>query len=346
MRRAIFVAPGEVNLEDIPAPRRAEGKVLIAVRACGLCTWEQRVFRGTRPQYPLAGGHEIGGDVVAAPAGAHVSVGDRVAVSLVPRCGCCGYCNRGQNNLCAYMSATTTRGHSHSGPGGLSELISVPTHDAFRLPAEVSADAAALVEPTACVLHSLSQGHSVAGGLTAIFGLGFMGRLHVMCARARHCRTIGVATSRDSSLAAPHPSGQPDAVLTSTDPSAMINFIRETFNEPGVDAAICIRGGAASLRSAMKIVRPGGKIVLFESIPDASMIGFDPAWLRGQEISMTGSLSHTRSDFSAAADLVAAGTIDPTVLISRKFTLDETRSALEFAIAHPGLRTIVQPNPV
>ena len=50
---------------------QSEGRqVLVQVKACAICTWEQRFYRGSKPEdYPFRGGHEASGVAVAKGSG-------------------------------------------------------------------------------------------------------------------------------------------------------------------------------------------------------------------------------------------------------------------------------------
>jgi len=103
MRTAVLTAPGFFETWEIPVPQPADSQVLVKVEACAICTWEQRMYRGTdRDAYPFRGGHEVAGVVVAKGSSARcvAEVGDQVAVAAIVRCGACYYCRRGQDNLC------------------------------------------------------------------------------------------------------------------------------------------------------------------------------------------------------------------------------------------------------
>ena len=126
MKQGVIVAPGQIAIEDLPTPLVTSHGVLVAVKACGLCTLEQRIFRGVRGPHPFAGGHELSGIVVGDRSGA--LEGALVAVSRLPRCGRCEACLAGFDNLCAYLTDHGQVG----GPGGLSTLVATHPADLKR----------------------------------------------------------------------------------------------------------------------------------------------------------------------------------------------------------------------
>ncbi|MDG4780778.1 alcohol dehydrogenase catalytic domain-containing protein [Micromonospora sp. WMMD961] len=339
MRQAVFVAPRRVEVRDVPEPQRAAQQVLVSVGACGICTWEQRVFRGVRPEYPLLGGHEVGAVVLDAPASTGLRSGEVVAVSLLPRCGDCSFCRAGRSNLCSYAKAAGPHRQPH-GPKGMSDLLVVPHVDVFPLAAAATCQDAALVEPTACVVHSLDRSGCRPGDLLAVFGLGFTGALHLAAARARGLRTVGIATARDVDGRAPVEAD----VIIEPDGRDAVRSIRAAVGSE-VAAAVVTRGGSASIETAMEVVGLGGQVVLFESVTPSVPLDLTLPRLRSGEIMLTGSVSHTREDFAAAAALVASGAIPTEDLVGRSFELADVQRAMVYAVAHPGRRTMLLPRP-
>ncbi len=99
----------ELELDD-PGP----GEVLVEMKVAGLCHSDEHVLQGDMavanadaeafgmpPMFPLVGGHEGAGVVVALGEGVRsVAVGDHVAASFIPSCGRCHWCSTGQQILC------------------------------------------------------------------------------------------------------------------------------------------------------------------------------------------------------------------------------------------------------
>ncbi len=97
-------AGSRLDLTERVEPTPHGREVLIQVATCGVCRTDLHIFEGDlrRPKLPLVLGHEIVGRVVAV--GGEVSllkVGQRVGVPWLGWTdGTCGYCRRGQENLC------------------------------------------------------------------------------------------------------------------------------------------------------------------------------------------------------------------------------------------------------
>ena len=89
MKRAYFTAPNQVQVCEEDCPVIKDSQILVKITYCGICTLEQRLYAGSRKIfYPIVGGHEASGTIVAV--GSDVStahaVNDRVVLDLVKRC--------------------------------------------------------------------------------------------------------------------------------------------------------------------------------------------------------------------------------------------------------------------
>ena len=133
--------PTRCNWTSLPDPVPADGELLIKVQTCGVCHTELDEIEGRMPppRLPIILGHQVVGRVAAL--GARTSafqVGDRVGVAWIySACGMCGFCRRGEENLCDQFRAT-----GRDANGGYAELMTVPEAFAHRIP-DVFTDAEA-----------------------------------------------------------------------------------------------------------------------------------------------------------------------------------------------------------
>src|SRR6201986_3032660 len=107
-------------------PRPGPSKLLVAVRACGVCRTDLHVTEGDLPVHRerVTPGHEGVGEVVGvgSQAGDGFAVGDRVGIAwLRHTCGVCTYCRRGTENLCPQSRYT-----GWDADGGYAEFATVP----------------------------------------------------------------------------------------------------------------------------------------------------------------------------------------------------------------------------
>jgi alcohol dehydrogenase, propanol-preferring len=103
-------AAGRAALTERPEPGPpAEGELLLAVEACGLCRTDLHILDGDlRPPGPVTLGHQIVGQVLQVGGGVdRALIGRRVGVPwLAGACGGCRECLAGRENLCAQARFT------------------------------------------------------------------------------------------------------------------------------------------------------------------------------------------------------------------------------------------------
>ena len=106
MKALVCVQPLEIMVEDRPAPMRQDGQVLLRMRRAGICGTDYHIYAGKHPflQYPRLIGHELAGEVIEAPEGSMLAIGQVVTVNPYIACGTCRACRRGKPNCCARIS--------------------------------------------------------------------------------------------------------------------------------------------------------------------------------------------------------------------------------------------------
>ena len=111
MKAAVLHAKDDLRYEEYPTPQVEKGKVLVKVKATGICGSDiPRVLGDAAHYYPIVLGHEFSGEVVETGEGVtSVKVGDRVAgVPLLP-CHQCEDCQRGSYSQCKNYSFIGSR---------------------------------------------------------------------------------------------------------------------------------------------------------------------------------------------------------------------------------------------
>jgi propanol-preferring alcohol dehydrogenase len=146
-------AEAPLRLVELPVPGPGPGQVLLRVLACGVCRTDLHILEGELPPHrsPVVPGHQIVGEIVALGAGAELvapggapgarplAEGDRVGVPWLHQTdGTCRFCRRGDENLCEHALFT-----GWDVDGGFAEYTVAPAGFVYRLPAGMSAMAAA-----------------------------------------------------------------------------------------------------------------------------------------------------------------------------------------------------------
>ncbi|MDR0718683.1 MAG: alcohol dehydrogenase catalytic domain-containing protein, partial [Treponema sp.] len=162
MKVVAIVDERKTGIFEIDRPVPKANQVLIRIKACALCTFEQRVFtRTTSRALPWVGGHEFAGFIEELGEGVDPEVykkGAKAAAKVLISCGECYYCRHGRENLCtnAYKKSAASAGTIS--PNGLGEYIALDVSQVFILDDKISWETAVFAEPLACVVNSIERG--------------------------------------------------------------------------------------------------------------------------------------------------------------------------------------------
>lgn len=338
-RRAVITAPESIDIRGYDLPAIDSGEVLVKVRNAGICTWEQKYFRGVPGSYPFIGGHEIAGEVVETGSGAgqDLKPGDHVVVASLTRCGECYYCRRGMDNLCENTGSESAPG-GEWGPGGFGEYFIARGYEVFPISKQVTLAEGTLAEPLACVIRSIDRARLEFGDIVLIQGGGVMGVLHLLLAKARGSRVI---------LSEPDARRRKRAADFGADITAdplsgeTAEAVKETTAGRGCDAVFFTAGGAAALREGLSLLRKNGTCVVYGATGSNDIIELDPKLFHYDEIYLTGVTKHTKDGFRKAAELISAGTLGLGRLISEEFPFDHIETAFRRAMEMDTYRVVL-----
>ena len=193
MKALQLVAPGSLELREVPRPAPMEREVLVKVAGCGVCHtdigfWKDGV--GTRKPLPVTLGHEISGTVIEAGAEFRHLVGREVIVPAVIPCGTCELCRSGRGNVCR---AQVMPGNDCD--GGFAEFVAVPGRGLCAVGrrgpyalADLSVVADAVTTPYQAVVRSgLAK-----GDLAIVVGVGGVGGYAVQVASAFGAQVVAL----------------------------------------------------------------------------------------------------------------------------------------------------------
>jgi propanol-preferring alcohol dehydrogenase len=185
------VSEGSAPLEsaDWPAPVPGAGEILIRVSVCGVCHTELDEVEGRTPppHLPVIPGHQVVGRVEALGEGAGLfRRGDRVGVAWIfSACGHCGFCKRGDENLCDQFRAT-----GRDANGGYAELMTVSQDFAHAIPDALDdSQAAPLLCAGAIGFRSLRLAGLTDGQALGLTGFGASAHLVLKLVRYRFPKT-------------------------------------------------------------------------------------------------------------------------------------------------------------
>jgi L-iditol 2-dehydrogenase len=307
----VLRAPSDLALDDVALPEVPPGHVLVRITHSGLCGTDLKIYKGAIPaQYPLIMGHEMVGELVD---------GGRVIIDPVLYCGTCFHCRIGQTNLCPSGGLIGRETN-----GGFAEYAAVPASQIFQLPDSLDIRIAPLIQVATTCLHAQRLASVSLGESVAVLGLGVSGQLHVQLAKARGAaKVIGISRSRFKNDLAQQLGAD---VVIESGPSAVAKVLDETDGR-GADVVIECTGVMTSIADAIRMVRFGGRVVLFgiTSATSGTLPFYD---LYFKELTLINNRAATAQDFPVMIDLVDRGVIRLEPLVTHRMALDELGTAL------------------
>jgi alcohol dehydrogenase, propanol-preferring len=268
-------------LDDIPAPTEQPGRVIIDVRAAGLCHSDVGILEDEKwlaniPERPVTPGHEIAGVITNVGEGVEgYAVGDRVAVWPM-------------HEFNGYMV-----------DGGFAEQASVAQESLVRIPDGVSFAQAAAATDSGMTSHQAVMGAASvsAGTKLGIIGLGGLGQVGAR---------VAVLNGAELYVAEINEDVWPMAEDIGA--ARVVRSIRE-LEDVELEAIVDFAGFGETTADAVEVVSPGGTVVLVGMGRLETTINTWPLILKA--VTLKGSVGGTKEDITSVLDWMAQGELDP-----------------------------------
>ena len=302
-----------LEIADLPTPAAGAGEVLIRVGACGICGSDVHGYDGSsgRRIPPIVMGHEAAGRIAAVGTGVTgLAEGDRVTFDSTIYCGACGYCRRGEVNLCDNRQVLGVSCGDYSRAGAFAEFVAVPARVVYKLPESISFAEAAMLEAVAVAIHGVSLAKVSAETTALVVGAGTIGVLTLQALRAAGCKQVFVSDVDATRLKMAKELGAADVLLADKDVTGQI--LQRT-GGIGVDVAIEAVGRNETVNAAIASVRKGGTVVLVGNISPEVTLPLQKVVTR--QIRLQGSCA-SAGEYPEAIKLMASGAIRVKPLIT------------------------------
>jgi len=339
-KRAVFVGPKQIRFDELPIPEPGPRQALVRVRACALCTWEQRMYTGEERFYPLAGGHEVSGELVKLGSQVYTDaqIGDRVMASPLTRCGYCESCRRGLDNICD-NNRKPFRETDVPGPAGLAEYILLEDYQLYKANNEASFEEISLTEPLACVLRSVRKARVERADNVVIAGAGIMGLFHLILTKRIGAHVI-VSDPNPERAAFAQEMGA-DAVIDPTQ-EPFADQVKTLTGGRGADVILCAVSVASVVEQAVEAVAKGGRVHVYASIyPRGTKISIDPNPFHSKEIVLTGTMSQDKEDVLQTVRMISQRLVDLKPFISLVLPFEKLEEGLQAALRPDTYRVVV-----
>lgn len=372
-RAAVLAGIGQKwTIEDVTLGKPGPHEVVIEMKAAGLCHSEEhmvsgemvipdevRLEHGIPSQFPLIGGHEGAGVIVAmGSAVEQLEVGDHVATSFIPSCGVCAFCVRGRQYLCdagADLLIKKSEPKHHLGGEALNTYSNLGTFAEYALVHEYSVvkiDQHYPLELVALLSCGVPTGWGSAvdragtrpGDVVAVIGVGGIGINAVQGAAAVGAKAIvaidPVRFKRDKALEF----GATHAVSSVDEARPLITQLsRGRMCERVIVAPSVVHGDIVG--AALSITGKGGTCVATGLAPIsqttcAVSLNNLTLWHKELKGCLYGSLN-PRLDIPMLLSLYGAGKLKLDELISRRYSLSEINNGYDDLRAGTILRGVI-----
>lgn len=341
---------GELDLE----PPRA-GELLVRVEAADLCHSDLSVVDGSRVRpVPMLLGHEAAGVAEALGAGvSDVSVGARVVMTFLPRCGRCPACATDGLTPCEPGSAANAAGtlmtgerrlsrdgrpvHHHLGVSGFATHAVVDRRSVVPVPDDVPAAVASLL---GCAVLTgggavINAGRPRRGDTVAVVGLGGVGMAAILTALAQDdVHVVGVDPL-------------PDKLKRVRGMGAHEAYTPDEARDRGLKATVVVEavGHPSALETAVDLTAPGGRTVSVGLPRPDARVSLSPLGFVAEGRSLIGSYLGSAvpsREIPYFVGLWRAGRLPVESLVSSTITLDEINSGMDELAEGKAVRQVIR----
>ena len=254
-------------MQDMPTPVPGPNDVLIKVRKTAICGTDMHIYNwdewaAKTVPVPMITGHEFSGEIVEiGSAVTRYQVGQRVSGEGHIVCGACRNCRAGRGHLCR-----NTIGVGVNRPGAFAEFITIPEHNVFALPDDVSDEIAALFDPFGNAVHT-ALSYDLVGEDVLVTGAGTIGIMAARVAQEVGARKVVITDINPAKLELAETMGIQYIVDASK--QSLQDVMTEIGMKEGFDVGLEMSGAAPAFRDMIDVMNNGGKIAILGISPTA-----------------------------------------------------------------------------
>lgn len=313
---------GSVEIREIDKPEIGEDDVLLEVSNVGVCGSDLHQWTADHSwpvNYPVVLGHEFAGQIVET--GKNVTKwkeGDRVVSETAAIIDI----NNPMSKTGLYNLDPTRKGFGYGVNGAMTRFVKVPARCLHSVPDQIPFEQACLTEPC-CVAYSavIANTRITPGDRVIVLGPGTIG---ILCAAmARLCgaevAVVGLEADRHR-LAIAEQYGCESIIGGATDWAKQRDGL-------GADCVIDAAGASITLKIALQLVRPNGKITKVGWGPQPLGFSLDP--LVQKNITLQGSFSHNWPMWERVISLLSSGQLNVKPIIGGIWPITEWQTAFE-----------------
>lgn len=343
IRFGVLTEKGHAEVREKELPELQSDELLVKQEACNICTTDYQQWQGLREHqgYPMAGGHEASGIVVAKgdQVGNAFEIGDRVSI-LYDYCGICDNCKAGMITICQNKKLFGKNySDEYYGIFGFANYFIRKAKSFVKMKRDLSASEAGFVEPLGSVLHGMRKVRLQGGYDTVVvIGGGTMGLLNAVAAKAMGARVI-VSGRGEKKLAVGGKMGFEMIDAGNTNP---VEAVKNLTNGYGADVVIVSAGTTAANQQALEMVKDQhGRVLFYAAGYPVPGLNIDSNIIHYKNLELIGTFGSTLEDFNNAGRMLSERRIDVSYLIEEKVSLSKIQEAFEKASTKGNFRISV-----
>jgi L-iditol 2-dehydrogenase len=325
-----------VEIREIERPAIGPDDVLLEVANVGVCGSDLHQWTSDHSwpvNYPVVLGHEFGG--VIAETGDNVVLwkkGDRV----VSETAAIVDLNNPMSKIGLYNLDPTRKGFGYGVNGAMTKYVRVPARCLHKVPDNLSFEQACLTEPC-CVAYSavVENTDLKPGDRVIVIGPGTIG---ILCAAMAKLRGADVAVL---GLEADRKRIEIAKQYGCTGITSDATGWAKERDGLGVDCVIDAAGNSKTLKTALELVRPNGKITKVGWGPQPLDFSLDP--LVQKNITLQGSFSHNWPMWERVLILLSNGQHDVRPIIGGVWPITQWHEAFEKMHSGEVVKSVLKP---
>ncbi|MEU5758863.1 alcohol dehydrogenase catalytic domain-containing protein [Nocardia sp. NPDC047648] len=353
---APFAESAPITVCDLELREPGPGELLVRIEAAGLCHSDLSVVDGNRVRpVPMLLGHEAAGKVEAVgPGDGDITVGQRVVMTFLPRCGECAGCATDGRTPCVPGSIANNAGellnggrrlsragaevHHHLGVSAFATHAVVDRRSVVPVDDDVPAEVAAVL---GCAVLTgggalLNSARPGTGDRIMVVGLGGVGMAAVLVA-------VSLAAEGHEVIAV---DTVPDKLALARELGAHAAYTPAEIAELGVQAEVVVEaaGNVRAFETAVAATAPGGTTVTVGLPAPDARAAISPLALVAQGRSIVGSYLGSAvpsRDIPEYVRMWRAGRLPVERLVSAHVGLDEINRAMDELAAGHALRQVI-----
>ena len=327
---------GSVEIREIAKPEIGEEDVLLEVANVGVCGSDLHQWTADHSwqvNYPVVLGHEFGGHIIEL--GSRVTnwkLGDRVVSETAAVINA----NSPLTKTGLYNLDPDRKGFGYGVNGAMTKYVKVPARCLHLVPDQLPFEQACLTEPCCVAFNAVvNNSHIKPGDRVIVIGPGTIG---ILCAAmAKLCGAQVAVTGLEAdrhrlNIAIQY--GCEAIVGDATEWAKRADGL-------GADLVIDAAGSSFTLKIALDLVRPNGRITKVGWGPQPLGFSLDP--LVQKNVTLQGSFSHNWPVWERVIALMSSGQLDVKPIIGGVWPITEWHEAFEKMHKGEVVKSVLKP---